>query len=73
MRGVMDAAVALHPENPSQQSRHRVRSARPWGVNLAEFCLVTFKKNGKKIRLVEKYCNMQITEKIDYSVGQIHE
>jgi len=50
-----------------------VRSARPWGGDLAEFLLVTFKKNGTKIRLVEKYCNMQITEKIDYSVGQIYE
>ena len=35
LRGVMDAAVVLHPESPSQQSRHRVRPARPWGVNLA--------------------------------------
>ena len=42
-----------------------VRSARPCGVNLAEFFLITFKKNDKKIRLVEKYCNMLITEKID--------
>ena len=28
-----------------------VRSARPCGVNLAEFSLVTFKENGKKIGL----------------------
>jgi len=69
----MDAAVVLHPESPSQQSRHRVRSARPWGVNLAEYFLVTFKENGKKIRFVEKYCNMQIIEKVDYRVGQIYE
>ena len=45
------AAVVLHPESPSQQSRHRVRSVLPWGVNLAEFFLVTFKENVKKIGL----------------------
>ena len=46
-----------------------VRSARPCGVNLAELFLLTFMKNGKKIRFVEKYINWQITEKIEYSVG----
>ena len=38
-----------------------------------EFFWVTFKENGKKIRFVEKYCNMQIIEKVDYRVGQIYE
>ena len=38
-----------------------------------EFFLVTFKENGKEIRIVEKYCNMQIIEKVDYRVGQIYE
>jgi len=69
----MDAAVVLHPESPSQQSRHRVRSARPEDKFGPEFFLVTFKENGKKIRFVEKYCNMQIIEKVDYRVGQIYE
>jgi hypothetical protein len=31
LRGVMDAVVVLHPESPSQQCHHRVRTARPRG------------------------------------------
>ena len=69
----MDAAVMLHPENPSQQCRHRERSARPWGVNLAEFIFVTFKEIVTKKGLVENLNNIRITEKIDNSVGQIYE
>jgi hypothetical protein len=45
------------------------RSARSCGVNLDELFSLTFMKNGKKIRFVEKYFNWQITEKTEYSVG----
>ena len=72
MRGVMDAAVVLHPESPSQQSRHRVRSARPEG-EFGRIFLGDIQGKWKKIRFVEKYCDMQIIEKVDYSVGQIYE
>jgi hypothetical protein len=67
---MMDAAVVIHLESPSQKSRHRVRSACPRGVNLAPCFSSHIQEEWQKIGLVEKYCNMLIIEKIDYSVGQ---
>jgi len=69
----MDAAVVLHPESPSQQSRCSEIGSPLEGEFGPLFFLVTFKENGKEIRFIEKYCNMQIIEKVDYRVGQIYE
>ncbi len=49
-----------------------VRSARPEG-EFGRIFLGDIQGKWKKIRFVEKYCNMQIIEKVDYRVGQIYE
>jgi hypothetical protein len=58
--------------SPSQQSRCSEIGSPLWG-EFGRIFLGDIQGKWKKIRFVEKYCNMQIIEKVDYRIGQIYE